>query len=51
MNCLLRWLRDEDNELHGLLSGFVAGISMMWYKSTTIAMYFSFKLTEVRHTT
>ena len=47
VNCSLRWLRNEDNELHGLLAGFVAGFSMMWYKSSTIAMYFASKLVEV----
>ncbi len=51
VNCLLRWLRNEDNELHGLLAGFVAGLSMMWYKSSTIAMYFASKLVEVRRVT
>ena len=47
MHCLLRWLRDKEDELHGLVSGFLAGWSMLWFKSQTIALYAAFKLAEV----
>ncbi|CAJ0959072.1 unnamed protein product [Ranitomeya imitator] len=45
-SCLLRWVRNLDDELHALIAGFLAGISMMFYKSTTISMYLASKLVE-----
>jgi len=73
-SCLLRWMRNLDDELHALIagklcfeplsfctairdsqltffsifSGFLAGTSMFFYKSTTISMYLFSKLVEVR---
>ncbi|XP_076079716.1 transmembrane protein 135-like isoform X4 [Mytilus galloprovincialis] len=47
VNCLLRWLRDKDDSLHGMVAGFLAGWSMLWYKSQTIALYAAFKLAEI----
>nr|XP_022295310.1 transmembrane protein 135-like isoform X1 [Crassostrea virginica] len=47
VNCLLRWLRNKDSEIHGLLAGFLSGWSMLWYKSSTIALYTAYKLAEV----
>ncbi|WAR08065.1 TM135-like protein [Mya arenaria] len=46
LNCVLRWLRDRDDSLHGLVAGFVAGWSMMYYKSSTIALYTASKVAE-----
>ncbi|KAL5009518.1 hypothetical protein ScPMuIL_011823 [Solemya velum] len=46
VNCLLRWLRNHDSSLHGLLAGFLAGWSMLWYKSSTVALYAATKLAE-----
>ncbi|KAK0132769.1 Transmembrane protein 135 [Merluccius polli] len=48
-SCLLRWLRDVDDELHALLSGFLAGTSMFFYKSTSISMYLFSKLVETMY--
>ncbi|KAJ8368073.1 hypothetical protein SKAU_G00081010 [Synaphobranchus kaupii] len=45
-SCILRWLRNLDDELHALIAGFLAGISMFFYKSTTISMYLTSKLVE-----
>ncbi|KAJ3589460.1 hypothetical protein NHX12_010305 [Muraenolepis orangiensis] len=45
-SCLLRWLRDVDDELHALIAGFLAGTSMFFYKSTSISMYLFSKLVE-----
>ncbi|XP_041808170.1 transmembrane protein 135 [Chelmon rostratus] len=45
-SCLLRWLRNIDDELHALIAGFLAGMSMFFYKSTTISMYLFTKLVE-----
>ncbi|XP_037125279.1 transmembrane protein 135 [Syngnathus acus] len=45
-SCLLRWLRDIDDELHALVAGFLAGTSMFFYKSTSISMYLFSKLVE-----
>uniref|UniRef100_A0A3P8YQI6 Transmembrane protein 135 n=1 Tax=Esox lucius TaxID=8010 RepID=A0A3P8YQI6_ESOLU len=47
-SCLLRWVRNLDDELHALIAGFLAGTSMFFYKSTTISMYLFSKLVEVR---
>ncbi|KAM9729053.1 transmembrane protein 135 [Menidia menidia] len=48
-SCLLRWVRDIDDELHGLIAGFLAGISMFFYKSTSITMYLFSKLVETMY--
>ncbi|XP_010226816.1 PREDICTED: transmembrane protein 135 [Tinamus guttatus] len=45
-SCFLRWVRNLDDELHALVAGALAGISMMFYKSTTISMYLASKLVE-----
>ncbi|XP_069746997.1 transmembrane protein 135 isoform X9 [Narcine bancroftii] len=45
-SCFLRWVRNLDDELHALIAGFLAGMSMMFYKSTTISMYLASKLVE-----
>uniref|UniRef100_A0A3Q0S4N4 Transmembrane protein 135 n=1 Tax=Amphilophus citrinellus TaxID=61819 RepID=A0A3Q0S4N4_AMPCI len=45
-SCLLRWMRNIDDELHALIAGFLAGVSMFFYKSTTISMYLFSKLVE-----
>ncbi|XP_010784273.1 transmembrane protein 135 [Notothenia coriiceps] len=47
-SCLLRWLRNIDDELHALIAGFLAGTSMFFYKSTSISMYLFSKLVEVK---
>uniref|UniRef100_A0A3P8U5T6 Transmembrane protein 135 n=1 Tax=Amphiprion percula TaxID=161767 RepID=A0A3P8U5T6_AMPPE len=46
---LLRWVRNIDDELHALIAGFLAGISMFFYKSTTISMYLFSKLVETMY--
>ncbi|KAJ8280431.1 hypothetical protein GJAV_G00054480 [Gymnothorax javanicus] len=48
-SCILRWLRNLDDELHALIAGFLAGISMFFYKSTTISMYLAAKLVETMY--
>ncbi|KAG7470924.1 hypothetical protein MATL_G00118990 [Megalops atlanticus] len=48
-SCVLRWLRNLDDELHALIAGFLAGISMFFYKSTTISMYLASKLVETMY--
>ncbi|XP_044078722.1 transmembrane protein 135 [Siniperca chuatsi] len=48
-SCLLRWLRNIDDELHALIAGFLAGTSMFFYKSTTISMYLFTKLVETMY--
>ena len=44
---MLRWLRDRDSPEHGLIAGFLAGSSMMFYKSSTAALWLASKLAEV----
>ncbi|XP_016118581.1 transmembrane protein 135-like, partial [Sinocyclocheilus grahami] len=46
-SCLLRWMRNLDDELHALIAGFLAGTSMFFYRSTSISMYLFSKLVEV----
>uniref|UniRef100_A0A8D0NQ02 Transmembrane protein 135 n=1 Tax=Sus scrofa TaxID=9823 RepID=A0A8D0NQ02_PIG len=48
-SCFLRWVRNLDDELHAVIAGFLAGISMMFYKSTTISMYLASKLVETMY--
>ncbi|XP_041864552.1 transmembrane protein 135 [Melanotaenia boesemani] len=48
-SCLLRWVRNIDDELHALIAGFLAGISMFFYKSTSITMYLFSKLVETMY--
>ncbi|XP_044297455.1 transmembrane protein 135 isoform X3 [Varanus komodoensis] len=48
-SCLLRWVRNLDDELHALIAGSLAGMSMMFYKSTTISMYLASKLVEAMY--
>ncbi|RXM28915.1 Transmembrane protein 135 [Acipenser ruthenus] len=48
-SCFLRWVRNLDDELHALIAGFLAGISMMFYKSTSISMYLASKLVETMY--
>lgn len=48
-SCFLRWLRNLDDELHALIAGSLAGVSMMFYKSTTISMYLASKLVEAMY--
>ncbi|CAL9685483.1 unnamed protein product [Knipowitschia caucasica] len=48
-SCLLRWLRNIDDEIHALIAGFLAGLSMFFYKSTTISMYLFSKLVETMY--
>uniref|UniRef100_A0A8C5DFF1 Transmembrane protein 135 n=1 Tax=Gouania willdenowi TaxID=441366 RepID=A0A8C5DFF1_GOUWI len=48
-SCLLRWVRNIDDELHALIAGFLAGLSMFFYKSTSISMYLFSKLVETMY--
>uniref|UniRef100_A0A2K6SI33 Transmembrane protein 135 n=1 Tax=Saimiri boliviensis boliviensis TaxID=39432 RepID=A0A2K6SI33_SAIBB len=48
-SCFLRWIRNLDDELHAIIAGFLAGMSMMFYKSTTISMYLASKLVETMY--
>uniref|UniRef100_A0A671P7M9 Transmembrane protein 135 n=1 Tax=Sinocyclocheilus anshuiensis TaxID=1608454 RepID=A0A671P7M9_9TELE len=48
-SCLLRWMRNLDDELHALIAGFLAGTSMFFYKSTSISMYLFSKLVETMY--
>ncbi|CAF0732927.1 unnamed protein product [Brachionus calyciflorus] len=47
LSCLLRWLTNSHDKLHGLIAGFFAGWSMIFYKSSSIALYLNFKLFEI----
>ncbi|CAG5129152.1 unnamed protein product, partial [Candidula unifasciata] len=47
VNCVLRWVRNKDSELHGCVAGGLAGLCLRFYKSLTIALYTATKLMEV----
>ncbi|XP_013419785.1 transmembrane protein 135 isoform X2 [Lingula anatina] len=47
VNCVLRWLRDTDHAIHGAVAGFLASWSMLFYKSTSVALYLATKITEI----
>jgi len=46
ISCLLRSLLKRDRPEHGLIAGYFAGFSMLFFKSSTIAMYMMAKLIE-----
>ncbi|CAF3593400.1 unnamed protein product [Rotaria socialis] len=46
VSCLLRNILKYDRPEHGLLAGYLAGFSMLFYKSSTLAMYITGKLLE-----
>ncbi|XP_029642891.1 transmembrane protein 135-like [Octopus sinensis] len=46
-NCALRWLRQKDSSVNGFVAGFLAGWSMLCYKSSTLALYSAMKLLQV----
>jgi len=47
VSCFYRWITNKDQQINGLIAGFFAGWSMMFYKSSSIAMYLNVKLLEV----
>lgn len=47
--CIKGFIRNLDDELHAIVAGFLAGVSMMFYKSTTISMYLASKLVETMY--
>lgn len=46
LSCLLRWFTNQNDKFHSLIAGFFSGWSMIFYKSSTIALYLNFKLLE-----
>ncbi|XP_020623319.1 transmembrane protein 135-like [Orbicella faveolata] len=44
----LELLRKKRDEFNALVAGGLAGLSMMWYRSSSIALYLASKLSEVR---
>jgi len=46
ISCSLRWLTNQNDKFHSLIAGFFSGWSMLFYKSSTIALYLNFKLLE-----
>jgi len=49
VSCLLRNILKYDRPAHGLLAGYLAGFSMLYYKSSTLAMYMMAKLIETMY--
>ncbi|XP_055890095.1 transmembrane protein 135-like isoform X4 [Biomphalaria glabrata] len=47
VSCLLRWMRNKDSDQHALVAGALAGFSLRFYKSITIALYAATKLLEI----
>ncbi|XP_066276774.1 transmembrane protein 135-like isoform X3 [Branchiostoma lanceolatum] len=47
VSCFLRWIRDQDSELHAIPAGFLAGLCMFFYPSWTISLYLTLKLGEL----
>ncbi|CAL1534635.1 unnamed protein product [Lymnaea stagnalis] len=47
VNCILRWVRNKDSDKHGFIAGALAGLSLRFYRSTTIALYAATKLIEI----
>lgn len=47
VNCVLRWMRGKDAPIHGLVGGALAGLTLRFYRSVTIALYAATKLVEI----
>ncbi|CAH1226151.1 TMEM135 [Branchiostoma lanceolatum] len=47
VSCFLRWIRDQDSEIHAIPAGFLAGLCMFFYPSWTISLYLTLKLGEL----
>lgn len=47
----MRWLTGQDSDMQTVVAGFLAGASMIFYKSSTIALYAACKVAEVRRLT
>ncbi len=45
-NCLLRHLRQKEDGINSLIAGAVAGMSMMFWKSSEIALYIGARAAE-----
>ncbi|XP_065564644.1 transmembrane protein 135-like [Artemia franciscana] len=45
--CNLRWITGKDRPEHGVIAGFLGGLPMLFYKSTTLASYLMWKTIEV----
>lgn len=46
VSCLLRWGSDGRSDWHALPAGLLAGLSMFWYPSPSMALYLVWKLIE-----
>ncbi|XP_071954696.1 transmembrane protein 135-like isoform X2 [Antedon mediterranea] len=44
--CTFRWFRKTDHPIHGLIAGFAAGLSSVFYRSTTTTLYFLLKILQ-----
>ncbi|GAB6029292.1 hypothetical protein CHUAL_005057 [Chamberlinius hualienensis] len=47
VNCCLRWLTKRDDPLFSLPAGFLAGLSMFFYRSSTVAWYVGWRVLEI----
>ncbi|XP_070190113.1 transmembrane protein 135-like isoform X2 [Littorina saxatilis] len=47
VNCTLRWLRQKDEAIHGMVAGFLAGGAMYFYNSLTVSLFCAAKLVEL----
>ncbi|CAD5111337.1 DgyrCDS652 [Dimorphilus gyrociliatus] len=45
--CGLRWIRNKDSPIHGLLAGAVAGLSMRFYPSVAIGLYIASQFVDM----
>ncbi|XP_059144483.1 transmembrane protein 135-like [Physella acuta] len=47
VNCILRWVRNKDTPVNGFIAGGLAGLTLRFYRSVTIALYAATKLVEI----
>ncbi|XP_046440103.1 transmembrane protein 135-like [Daphnia pulex] len=45
--CALRWLQDSNRKSHSILAGLLAGISVGFYRNSTLILYLAWKTLEV----
>ncbi|XP_076373985.1 LOW QUALITY PROTEIN: transmembrane protein 135-like [Tachypleus tridentatus] len=50
VSCLLRWVHNKDSEWHAIPAGLLAGLSMIIYPNSTVALYLAWKAVEIVYT-
>lgn len=47
LSCILRWYSNGDERWHALPAGFLAGISLHYFRSSTLVLYVIWRVIDV----